>query len=433
MTFQETRFDWGVFLPRTIVEAITILFALFLFSFTGYTNTALALLSGSYVFWILSTRNIRGYVFYKPVDQKTVIQTGEAIRRPPHFDGELTKMYRKVFGTDAVMVSVEPASQYTIHVIWHDDLKITAKLGVLARKLGIESLPGKKEAEAIPVIFFEVWKAGASALLIKKSPDEWGDYIPFNREALTQGKPRAYIGDTLSGDPIVIDHEIEHGGGVFGTSGSGKSEVFVVHHASMMNCGLNPEIHIMDMKGTPQLQRLKADSYVSTTTNDEGNTIPDLEGAYDLMVSINNRLAERMAKYTAANCDNIWQYRKKVNKNESPICLYIDEWAVMARAAKSAGKDERVKEIVNLFASLAQLGRSGGLIFLVGMQHPLAEDLPTTIRNQIMIRIVLAVTDETAAKVAGIPGAQNQPMMGGMMVKAGNKIRIGRGAYIPAE
>ncbi len=426
-----TTFDWNIFYPRNLLEGLTLLLAAAIWSFFGLLYTALMLTVISYSFWISATRFQRGYWFFKPTTRPATRSTTAG--NPVNFDKDLTQLYRDVFNTEKVMVSLDHASQYDIHIIWHDDLNITARLGTLARRLGIESLPGKKGQEAIPVIFFEVWKAGCSALLIKKKPDNWGEPVRFKPETLTKGKPRAYIGDTINGDPIIIDHALEHGAGVFGTSGSGKTEVFVVHHASMQLTGLNPEMHIIDLKGTPQLRRLSNDSYISTTTDEQGETVADMHGVYELLQALNNRLAERMTRYTQADCDNIWQYRKKVDNKERPICLYVDELAVLSRAAKTARKDDPITNIMAQLASLAQLGRSGGLILLVGMQHPIATDLPTTIRNQIMTRIVLAVADADAASVAGIPGAQNQPMQGAMMVKHGNRVQIGRGAYIPAN
>ncbi len=427
-----STFDYGIFYPRNLLEGATLLLAAALWSFFGLFYFASAITLVSYSFWITATRFQRGYWLFKPVARTRSTRATEA-GNPVNFDKDLTKLYRDVFDTPKVMVSLDYASQYEIHVIHHDDLPITSKLGTLARRLGIESLPGKKGPEAIPVIFFEVWKAGCSALLIKKQADDWGNAISFKPETLTRGKPRAYIGDAINGNPIIIDHTLEHGAGVFGTSGSGKTEVFVVHHASMLASGLNPEVHILDLKGTPQLKRLSADSYISKTRNDEGEITPDIEGAYELLTVLNNRLSDRMDTYSHHDCDNLWQYRKKIDANERPIILYIDELAVLSRAAKQAGKDDPVANIMMLLASLAQLGRSSGLILLVGMQHPIADDLPTTIRNQIMTRIVLAVADGKAADVAGIPGAQNQPMQGAMMVKHGNRVQIGRGAYIPAQ
>ncbi len=348
------------------------------------------------------------------------------------FDATLTMLYQSVYETSQINVSAEDASQYSIHVIWHDDINIRAKLGVLARRLGIQSIPGRKGEDAIPVIYVDVWRAGCSAILIQKQPDQWGNPVAFDQAALTNGKPRAFIGTAISGEPIVIDHEKEHGVLIAGASGSGKTEVFVAHHKSMLLSGIDPVIYIIDLKGTPQLKRLKSDCYISKTRDENDTVIPDIKTALNLMRGLVNELSERMECYSAADCDNIWQYRKRKNANEHPIVLYIDELAVLSRAAKLAGKDDDTAKIMDVLAELAQLGRSGGLIIVAGMQHPLAEDIPTTIRNQLMIRIVLAVADDSAAKVAGILGAQNQPMQGAMMVKHGNRIQIGRGAYITA-
>lgn len=424
-------FDWQLMHPQNIRHGLSILLAVALFAFFGMTYTMWAILIISYAYWITATRHQRGYWLFKPEEEHEIIHPSVATQQ--RFDPDMTALYRKIFETDEVMVSIEEASQYQIHIIWHKGLNINGKLVSIALRLGIESLPGKRGAEAIPVILFEVWKAGCSALLIKKHPDQWGDPVTFKPEHITQGKPRAYIGDAINGQPIIIDHAIEHGALVAGTSGSGKTEVFVAHHQSMIMCGIPAEIYVIDLKGTPQLARLKATRYISKTIDEEtGDSIPDLKGAYELLEHINNRLSKRQDKYAAANCDNLWQYRKH-HPEEPMIILYVDEIAVMARAAKAAKSDDPVFNIFNLFANVSQLGRSGGLIELGGMQHPRADELPTSIRNQLMTRIVLAVADTDAAKVAGVPGAQHQPMQGGMIVKHANRIQIGRGAYIPSN
>ena len=410
--------DWKVFHPRNLFEGITILFAVAIFSFGSWTYTASAILILNYLFWITVTRPQRGYWLIKPVDPVvTRIEKPHTVT----FDPALTKLYRGIFETENIMVSLEDASQYQIHVIWHNGLNIASKIVAIALSLGIKSLPGKTGKEAIPVILFEVWRSGCSAILIKKHPDQWGDPVTFKPEKLTNGKPRAYIGDAIDGEAIVIDHGIEHGALVAGTSGSGKTEVFVAHHRSFQLNGTNPKSIIIDLKGTPQLRRLKVDKYIT-----------DIETAIEQMRLIKAVLEVRMETYSRADCDNIWQYRKKVDPKEQPYCLYLDELAVLSRTAKAAGKDEPAAEAMDILAALAQLGRSSGLIIMVGMQHPLADDIPTPIRNQLMIRIVLAVADDSAAKVAGIPGAQNQPMQGAMIVKHANRIQIGRGAYIPS-
>ncbi len=412
-------FDLDQFAPTTLTAAAAIGTAVSAGILFNAPGTACVCLAAAWAYRQAKTRHQRdGYWLASPYRfQEADVQATPVAKL--NFDKDLTTLYRDVYDTEQVMVSREDASQYNIHVIWHDDINIRSKLSVIARRLGIQSTPGKKGEDSIPVIFVDVWRAGCSALLIQKHPDTWGKPITFNPSAITQGKPRAYIGKAISGEDIIIDHEKEHGALVAGASGSGKTEVFVAHHKSMQLSGLNPKCIVIDLKGTPQLRRLKVDKYIT-----------DIEAAIEQMRLIKAVLESRMETYSRHDCDNIWQYRKRVDATEQPYCLYLDELAVLSRAAKAAGKDDTAAEAMDILAALAQLGRSSGLIMMVGMQHPLAEDIPTTIRNQLMIRIVLAVADDSAAKVAGIPGAQNQPMQGAMMVRHGNRIQIGRGAYI---
>lgn len=345
-------------------------------------------------------------------------------------DSELTATYRSVYKDESIVVNREDASQYYVHVIHHDDTNITSRLGVLARKLNIQSIAGKKGADSIPVIFFEVYRAGCSALLIQKRSTDWGKPVGFDKSAIVDGQPIAYIGKSIDGQNITINHKIEHGVLVSGASGSGKTEVFVVHHKSLIASGLNPLIYILDLKGTAQLKRLKSDIYIAPSVDEDGVVNVDIEAVYDFLAELSTDLAKRMNKYTEANCDNIWDYRKKVDDTERPISLYIDELSVLSRAARSAENGSRIKKIMDVVAGISQLGRSSGLVEMVGMQQPLAEDIPTSIRAQLMARVVLSVENTKAAEIAGIVGAENQPMQGAMMVKHCKQITIGRGAYI---
>lgn len=337
-------------------------------------------------------------------------------------DIELTETYRSIYKTDDVVVEVRDADQYSIHVVYHDDLNLSGKITALARRLGIRSKVGSKGADAVPVIVVDVFDKGCSAIMIPKPQEAWGEPVPMDTGALQQGKPIAHVGRAVTGESIIVDFRLEHGALVAGTSGSGKTEVFVAILKSLQAASLPMESHVIDLKGTPQLKRIGADNYIST----------DPEAAIECMEALSARLKERMDKYSRADCDNLWQYQKRVDAAEKAIVLMVDEWAVLSRLT---GKDEETGDkqadrAKRIMSELAQLGRSGGLILVVGMQHPLADDLPTTIRNQLMIRIVLAVADRNAAEVTGIPGAQHQPMQGGMMVRHGGDLTVGRGVYL---
>ena len=338
-------------------------------------------------------------------------------------DIELTQTYRGLFG-DEVAVERRDSSQYEVHVIYHDDAPIWGKLTVLARKLGIKTRAGQQGANAVPVVFIDVFDKGCSALLIPKHHTQWGAPVALDPSVLQAGKPIAHVGTSIDGLAMTVDFSLEHGVLVAGASGSGKTEVFVAIYRSLELAGVKGTRTVIDLKGTSQLYRLGADQYISKVKGESAEAT--LDRVLAVLKGIDDDLTERQLKYREAGCDNLWQYQRRVDANEGATILMIDELAVLSRIEDG----EKRKYAMNLLASIAQLGRAGGLIWVVGMQHPLADDLPTKIRNQLMTRIVMAVADAKAAEVAGIPGAQWQPMQGGMLLKHGGEITAGRGVYL---
>ena len=409
-----------------------------LYSATG--NIPLSALCGmvsSLVVWGAERYHRHGGGEFHPLTDVPVVK--EHVKRVGGMDARLTGIYREVFKTDEVMVEVRESSQYRVHVIYHDDLPIWTKMAVLARKIGIKSKPGQKGSESIPVVYIDVFEPGASAIMIPKHKSEWGDTVVLRQDILRVGIPVVHLGDAVDGTPMLADFRIEHGMLVAGTSGSGKTEVFVAAYKSLESAGLVQNAIIIDLKGTPQLSRVGAAKYITRRMDEHSfefmeleemleyiASSPALDDALSELARINADLMQRMRKYMNADCDNIWAYRKKVDPNEQPIVLFIDELAVLSRISDKQKRDAAM----SLLASIAQVGRSGGLILTVGMQHPIADDLPTTIRNQLMIRCVLAVADGKAAEVTGIQGAQNQPMQGGMMLRHAGDLQIGRGVYL---
>ena len=94
------------------------------------------------------------------------------------------------------------------------------------------------------------------------------------------------------------------------------------------------------------------------------------------------------------------------------------------------GEHKRHKRALHALQLSTQKQRASGLFMRLGMQHPEAKTLPTRIRNNITARIVCAVEDHHASGVAGVKGAENLPMEGGVIFKYQNRTILGRTAYL---
>lgn len=341
-------------------------------------------------------------------------ESWESKDRRGNVDPELTAIYKSALGDETVFAEREQSEQYDIHVIYNDDPNaIKNKLNKIALKVG---QPPEE------LMFRPVWTKGCSAVLVHRPESEWSKgVVGFDKSAVMAGRMILQAGRSIHGETMTYNRETYPHVLIAGETGSGKTEAMVADMHATKASGLNPIINIIDPKNTPQLKRIKNTLYTN-----------DAEEGIDLLKDIVAQCEERLNRYSAAGCDNFYQYREK-HSSERPLCVYIDEVAELVTPDVSTDK-KKAKQIADaaiaLITRLVQKYRSAGLFVTLGMQHPLAEVLSTNIRNNLGVRIVLSVADKVAAGVAGTPGAENLPMQGGMILKVGKRLSYGRGIYI---
>lgn len=327
-------------------------------------------------------------------------------------DSELTALYKKALNDENALVESHQSEQYNIHVIYNDDPDtIKNRINKIARQLG-------KHPKQL--VFMTVWGKGCSAILVHKEEQAW-QAVRFNQDVVLKGRMILQAGQSVKGDTILYNREIYPHALIVGQTGAGKTEAMINDMAASRATGLNPEIFVIDPKNTPQLQRIASQRYTN-----------DAEEGIELMRTLVGFCEERLSRYSEAKCDNYWQYHKQ-HPNERPLCLYIDECAELVSSdvlADPKAAKQLAKEALALITRLVQKYRSAGLFVTLGMQHPSADVLTTNIRNNIGVRIACAVEDHHAASVAGVQGAENLPMQGGMIVKTGTQRTYGRGVYL---
>ncbi len=343
----------------------------------------------------------------------------EDARQRSRVDTDLTELYKSVLTDDSALVERHQSEQYDIHVIYNDDPDvIKSRMTKIARKLGL-----KPEQ----LMYYPVWGKGSSAILAHRPEANWSDgngAVAFDDNAVIKGRMILQAGRSITGDTMTYNRETYPHALIAGETGAGKTEAMVADMHAAKATRLNPQIYIIDPKNTPALKRLAGTTYTN-----------DTEQGIELLQTIVGLCEERINRYSDEGCDNFWQYRKRIDDKERPMCVYIDEVAELVSpdvAANPKQAKQLAGQALALITRLVQKYRAAGLFVTLGMQHPLAEVLSTNIRNNLGIRIILSVADHHAAKVAGVPGAENLPMQGGMILKQGKNLTYGRGIYLAA-
>jgi hypothetical protein len=328
---------------------------------------------------------------------------------------ELTEFFRTELGIDTIVTETR-SHQFRIFRIPNlDPRKIESQLPAISMLLGIKENM---------LIWDQNHSAGVSAIITPiQNEADWLP-VPFQTTALTAGKLHSYIGESITGEAVVLDRGIYPHMLVSGMTGAGKTEAFCADIASMRASGLNPEIIIIDPKNTAQLKRQNPDFY----TCDIDLGISKLESLFALA-------QERMDRYSAAGCDNYLEYQANVNKSERLIAVYIDELAAFLRKwiVKGIEKSSELPRHVrafNILTTFLEQVRSSGVLLTAGVQTSKATNVPTDIRDNFGAKLIFASADDNAGRTAGESEAAALPMQGGFILKTGRKTTLGRGAYL---
>jgi len=345
------------------------------------------------------TRDSRdGYLFDSPLDDlmnepDTVANVNDLV----------TERIRKATGNKDLTAIESRSAQYRLFKISTDNPQELAKiLPRVASVLGI----APEELGFIPTAGRDL------SIILAPLPREDWQAVPFDESQLKQGELIGYVGLDVLGNPVTYHRKHSPHMMISGTTGAGKTEALRADMHAMRLSGLNPELYIVDIKGT-----LRRESCIQFTN--------DMEIGLEILAEINQRARERMQEIVKADCDNWFEYKKQCPEScPRPIFVYVDEYPQLR-----AHNKERCEA---LMSELLKVHRSAGVFITLGIQKPKATEIPTDLRDMLDIRLALRVPDSTASQVAiDATGAEGLAGEGAFLFRVGgNRLVQGRGGYI---
>src|SRR5699024_6751214 len=175
---------------------------------------------------------------------------------------------------------------------------------------------------------------------------------------------------------------------IAGVTGSGKS--MFINYLFKQFQYMNAEIYAIDPKF--------ADLYVLGKNKlDAGHFASETEDSLELLKHLNQLLTVRQRILSSRNEIGLDAYED----NMKPIVLFFDELA----AFKDSLESKKDKDAYNSYLkNLVLKGRSAGINIVLSLQKPLAEDIPTSVRDQLSFRLVLGknTTEDTKKLIFGI-------------------------------
>ncbi|MBK8454120.1 MAG: FtsK/SpoIIIE domain-containing protein [Thiofilum sp.] len=345
------------------------------------------------------TRDSRdGYLFDSPLDD--LINSPELIA---NVNDLVTERLRKATGNKDLTALESRSAQYRLFKISTDNPQELAKaLPRVASVLGI----APDELGFIPTAARDL-----SIILAPLPRSEW-QAVPFDESQLKPNELIGYVGIDVQGQPVTYNRQHSPHMMISGTTNAGKTEAIRADMHAMRLSGLNPEIYIIDAKGT--LRREPCNQFTA-----------DMNEGLEILTEINQRARERMQEIVKADCDNWFEYKKRCpDICPNPILVYIDEYPQL-RALN--------KEVVELaLGELLRVHRSAGVFITLGIQKPKADQLPTEMRDMLDVRLALRVPDKTASMVAiDDTGAEGLAGEGAFLFRVGgHKLVQGRGVFM---
>lgn len=175
---------------------------------------------------------------------------------------------------------------------------------------------------------------------------------------------------------------------VTGVTGSGKS--MFINYLFQQFQNLHSEIYTIDPK--------YADLYMLSKKHlDSENYADNVEQGLELLTKLNQRLTLRQKILTHKQKIGLDAYQDDMR----PIVLFFDELAAFKEELST--KKER-DAFMSSLKSLVLKGRSAGITMVLSLQKPLAEDIPTSVRDQMNFKLVLGknTSEDTKKLVFGI-------------------------------
>lgn len=171
--------------------------------------------------------------------------------------------------------------------------------------------------------------------------------------------------------------------GLTGQTGSGKSFFIQMLLDQVISKKTNHEIFIIDPKRTDVYQMAKK-LIGSDKTADKTNAIELIQAFHKRML----KRQDELQKYFQENSNKTYK-----DANLPALILLIDEFGALRESWKTLPKKER-DEIDSILADVAFMGRQIGCILWTATQQMNAQTMPTAIREQLVLKIVLGDSDE---------------------------------------
>lgn len=421
--FQGEMVDASAFIPTTraaqLGNAALVASSAYIANDIGMTLTSgsaavLASLMAGWTYHRIASAGARGGFFLdKP---RQVRKAKPAV----NFNIELTEHFQKLgAGFENCVVTEQRAPQHKVFVIPNlDPEKVERQMKKISMLLNVSDQA---------MNFYQNWGKGQSAILVPAKKDQWQD-VHFDPSALDSSKLQLFLGRGIRGEAFVIDLEDDPFGLVAGKTGAGKTNLVRSALKSLPLSDIKSVVYIMDPKEDAQLMREPCDWH----STDIPTCIAKLEALY-------TEGETRQAKYSAAGCDNYFEYQRKVDPSEPAIFVLADEMADYFEPdlTEKLEKDEYPlhKRALSIFSRFLRKRRSSGIFIMGCIQDPKAEIMSTNTRNNFTFRISLMVSDAAASKVAmGMEkaGAERLPPKGGMLFKTNEQKvpALGRAAII---
>lgn len=206
-------------------------------------------------------------------------------------------------------------------------------------------------------------------------------------------------------DNFVIDLSKNFSTLISGVSGSGKSYLayyLITRYLAKRINGNPPELFLIDPKQS-DLFVLSRQTFMPHLRY--GHTNAD---AFRIVREFKNELDRRQAEYASQATIG----STMLDLGAEPALLVIDEYASLV-----AGMDKKQRaEFESMVAIIAQKGRQLSMGIFVLMQKPLAELIPTNVREQLVNRVCMCQGKPTAESAKMMFGTSDVPTVNGIGV-----------------
>jgi len=197
-----------------------------------------------------------------------------------------------------------------------------------------------------------------------------------------------------------------HHTAISGQTGAGKSFFIQMLIDQVINKDINHEFFIIDPK--------RADVYEMAIRKFGKEKVADKNNAIDLIKTFHKKMIDRQNElqlFLQANPNKTFQHA------ELPaLILLIDEFGSLRELWNLLPKKERDK-INYILSDIAFMGRQSGCLLWVATQQMNAQTIPTAIREQLVLKIVLGDSDEQTyrtlfASSVDVPSIRYAPGIG---------------------